>query len=106
MSTVKEIFEKMPGAFKPEAAKGVDAVFQYDITGEGGGKWNIVIKDAKCEIQEGTHPTPSVTLTMEAATFLAMQSKQLNGMQAYMSGKLKVAGNIMLAQTFQQLFAA
>lgn len=104
MPTVKEIFEKMPSAFKPEAAKGVDSVFQYDITGEGGGQWSVIVKDQTCEVKEGMHPSPAVTLTMDSATFLAMQSKQLNGMQAYMSGKLKVTGNIMLAQTFGQLF--
>ena len=104
MPTVKEVFEKMPGTFKPEAAKGVDSVFQYDITGEDGGQWSVIVKDQKCEIKEGMHPSPNVTLTMDSATFLAMQSKQLNGMQAYMSGKLKVGGNIMLAQTLPQLF--
>ena len=104
MSKVKEVFEKMPAAFKPEAAKGVDAIFQYEIEGEEGGNWHVIIKDGTCEVKEGIHDSPSVTLKMSDETFLAMQASTINGMQAYMTGKLKVTGNIMLAQTFPNLF--
>ena len=43
MPTVKETFELMPGRFRPEKAAGVNAVIQYEITGEGGGTWNATV---------------------------------------------------------------
>lgn len=101
---VKEVFSKMPGVFNPGAAQGMDAVFQFEITGEGGGNWNVIIKDGTCEIKEGTHASPSVTLTMSAETWLGMVNKEVNGMQAFMSGQLKASGDIMLAQRIEQLF--
>ena len=101
---VKEIFTNMPSVFNPSAAQGLDAVFQYEITGEGGGNWIVVIKDGACEVKEGTHDSPTVTLTMSAETWLAIVNKQLNGMQAFMNGQLKASGDIMLASQIEQMF--
>jgi putative sterol carrier protein len=41
---------------------------------------------------------------MSSETWLAIVNKELNGMQAFMSGELQVSGDIMLAQQIQQLF--
>ncbi|NNG06364.1 MAG: SCP2 sterol-binding domain-containing protein [Desulfobacteraceae bacterium] len=101
---VKETFDNMASVFNPSAAAGLDAVFQYEITGEGGGNWTVIIKDGACEIKEGTHDSPTTTLSMSAETWLAIVNKQLNGMQAFMSGQLKATGDIMLASRIEQLF--
>ncbi len=101
---VKEVFNKMPDAFNPSAAQGMDAVFQFEITGEGGGSWHVIVKDGACTVGEGPHGSPSVTLTMSGDTWLGMVNKQVNGMQAFMSGQLKASGDIMLAQRIEQLF--
>jgi putative sterol carrier protein len=79
-------------------------VFQFDVTGEGGGNWNITIKDGACQVQEGTHEAPTVTLTMSAETWLGIVNKELNGMQAFMSGQLQATGDVMLASRIEQLF--
>ncbi len=102
--SVKETFDNMASVFNPSAAAGLDAVFQYEITGEGGGNWMVTIKDGACEIKEGTHDSPTTTLSMSAETWLAIVNKQLNGMQAFMSGQLKASGDIMLASRIEQLF--
>jgi putative sterol carrier protein len=104
ITEVKDIFDKMPEVFDADAAQGLNAVFQFEITGDGGGNWNIVIQDGTCEIVEGTHSEPSVTLTMSAETWLGMINKEINGMQAFMGGQLKADGDIMLAQRVEQLF--
>jgi putative sterol carrier protein len=104
IADVKEVFSMMPEAFNAAAAQGLDAIFQLDITGEGGGTWNVVIKDGACQVNEGTHESPNVTLTMSAETWLGIVNRDLNGMHAFLSGKLKASGNIMLAQRIQQLF--
>jgi putative sterol carrier protein len=64
----------------------------------------VVVKDGKCEVNEGTHASPNVTLTMSAETWLQIVNKETNGMQAFMSGNLKASGDIMLAQRIEQLF--
>ncbi len=104
LTDVKEVFDKMPEVFNANAAQGLDVVFQYEITGEGGGNWSVIVKDGTCEVKEGSHDSPSVTLTMSSETWLGMVNKQVNGMQAFMSGQLKATGDIMLAQRIEQLF--
>ena len=102
---IKEVFEKVTGFFNKTAAQGLDAVFQFDITGDEGGMWNVNIKDGVCEVQEGTHDAPTVTFTLSAEDWLAMFNKELNPVQAFMSGQLKVNGDIMLAQRIPELFS-
>jgi putative sterol carrier protein len=105
VTSVKEIFENIARRFNPKAAKGVSAVCQFNITGEGGGNWYIVVKQETCQVQEGTAPSPTVTLSMDSNTWVGMVNKQVSGMQAFMTGKLKVTGDIMLAQRIPDLFA-
>lgn len=104
LTDVKDVFSMMPEAFNAAAAQGLNAIFQLDITGEGGGTWNVVIKDGACQINEGNHESPNVTLAMSAETWLGIVNRELNGMQAFITGKLKASGDIMLAQRIEQLF--
>jgi len=104
LATVQDVFKKMPEVFDADAAQGLDAVFQFEITGDNGGNWNVAVKDGTCEISEGSHDDPSVTLAMSAETWLGMVNKEINGMQAFMGGQLKASGDIMLAQRVEQLF--
>jgi putative sterol carrier protein len=104
LTNVKYIFTKMSEIFNSGAAQGLDVVFQFDITGDGGGNWNVAVKDGTCQIREGTHEAPTVTLSMSCETWLSIVNKELNAMQAFMGGQLKVVGDIMLAQRIPKLF--
>jgi putative sterol carrier protein len=104
LTNVKEVFTRMPEVFNASAAQGLGAVFQFDISGDDGGNWNVTIKEGTCQVQEGSHDSPSVTLSMSGETWLKIVNRELNGMQAFMSGQLKVSGDIMLAQRIEQLF--
>ena len=104
LSSVKEVFDKMPAVFDADAAQVLEAVFQFDITGDEGGQWNVVVQDGACEVHTGTHDSPSVSLAMSGETWLGLVNREVNGMQAFMSGELKAKGDIMLAQRIEQLF--
>jgi acyl dehydratase/putative sterol carrier protein len=104
LSMVKAIFEKMPGIFNAEAAKGVDATFQFNISGEGGGDWYAEIKGGACKVEAGVHPNPTTTIKMDAADFVDMINGKLPAMQAFTSGKLKIGGDIMKSQLITRLF--
>jgi putative sterol carrier protein len=99
-----DIFDAMPGAFNAEAAKGVDVVFQYHISGDNGGDWNCVIKNGACSVNTGVHEEPICTLKISDADFVDMLSGVLPAMQAYTSGKLKIEGDIMKSQLIEKLF--
>jgi NAD(P)-dependent dehydrogenase (short-subunit alcohol dehydrogenase family)/acyl dehydratase/putative sterol carrier protein len=101
---VADVFDYMPQAFVTDAAAGVEVVFQYSITGEGGGDWNCVITGGSCRVEAGPHEKPTCTLEMAAADFLDMMNGKLVAMQAYTSGKLKIDGDVMKSQLIEKLF--
>lgn len=102
--TIKEVIEGMPAQFNAEAAKGMNAVYQYDITGDGGAQFYNEIKDGQLEVKEGTHPSPNITITMTSKDYLDLVNGKLNGQMAFMSGKLKIKGDMSLAMKLQNLF--
>ena len=102
-TALKEIFEKMPGQVNPEAAKGLSCVIQYDLTGDAGTQYHSIFDDGSCTVVEGSHETPSMTMTMEAADFVSLTNGELDGMSAFMSGKLKIGGDMGLAMRMQDL---
>jgi len=53
----------MPSAFKADAAAGVNVVFQYSISGPGGGDWYMIIKDQTCTLEAGTTDSPTTNIT-------------------------------------------
>lgn len=102
--TSGEIFNTLCQHFQAESARGVNTVYQFDITGDGGGQWYVEVHDGTCKVQPGTHANPSVTFTMASSDHVAMFSGRLNPQMAFMSGKLKLKGDITQALKFGQLF--
>jgi len=103
-ATVAEVFARMPEFFRPEKAAGVDVVFQFRISGPGGGDWYVVVKDQACTVSAGVHEKPTTTLKMADEDFLALVAGKLPAMQAFTSGKLKIEGDLMKSQLVQKLF--
>ena len=103
--TVADIFQQMPDAFLADQAGGVEVVFQYNITGDGGGRWHSTIAGGTCEVASGEHEAPTTTIIMAAPDFLALMGGTLNPMQAYTTGKLKIEGDLMKSQLIEKLFS-
>jgi putative sterol carrier protein len=102
--TVKQLIFNHEKAFRPEAAEGVDAVIQYHLTGEEAGDYVITLRDDKCMVMEGVAESPNVVLTSEAHDFADVLLGRANGMQAFMTGKLKLAGDLNLAMKLTSFF--
>ena len=103
-ATIRDIFAQMPSRLDPEAAAGLDVVIQFDLAGDGGGVWHCAISEGACAVSEGAHDGPTMTVTMEAADYVELTSGALDGMTAFMSGRLKIAGDMGLAMKMQSLF--
>ncbi len=102
--TVGQVFEHMPGAFRADRAAGLDVVFQYRISGPGGGDWYVAVKDGRCEVRQGEHAGPTTTIMMSEEDFLSLIQGKLNAMQAFTSGRLKIQGDLMKSQLIEKLF--
>ena len=102
--TVTDLMSKMPGAFIPEKAVGLDAVIQFKFTGTEAGEWYAVIKDGKVNVSHGTHDSPKMTLTADSGDYVKIFTGELDGMSAFMQGKLKLGGDLNLAMKMMQMF--
>ena len=104
-TVLDQIFAGMGEAFLPAKAGSQSAVIQYDIN--VGGQvhtYQLKIAGGKCELAKGAGGPARVTLALGMADFLRLVSGKLNGMQAFMTGKLKLTGDMMFAQIMQGWF--
>jgi putative sterol carrier protein len=102
--TVKQMVFNHEKAFRPDVAEGVNAVIQYRLSGEQAGDYIVTIQDGKCTVKEGIAENPTVTLTADAQDFKDVLLGKANGMQYFMNGKLKLAGDLNLAMKLTTFF--
>jgi putative sterol carrier protein len=102
--TVRQLILNHEKAFMPERAAGVDAVVQYHLTGEEGGDWIITIKDGTCKVAEGVAENPKMTMTADAREFGDILLGKIDGMAAFMQGKLQLKGDLNLAMKLTSFF--
>ena len=100
-----KVFTGMSESFNPEKAAGQQAVVQYEISApDGVHEYAMRIADGRCEIDKGRAESPRVTIRIGLADFLRLITGEANGMQLFMTGKLKVSGDLFFAQTYQSWF--
>jgi putative sterol carrier protein len=102
--TISEFMSRMAAAFVPEKAVGLDAIIQLKLTGAQAAEWYVTIKDGKCTVTQGIAPAAKLTVTADSGDFVKIFTGQLDGMQAFMQGKLKLAGDMSLAMKLLGLF--
>ncbi len=103
--TVEGIFKALPSAFQADRASGVAVVFQFDISGSEGGVWTVSVKEGVCEVFEGGQGSPDTTIKMGDKDFVKLISGELNAMNAFTTGKLKIEGDLMKSQLIEKLFS-
>jgi putative sterol carrier protein len=99
------LFEQMTQRFNPEKAKDVDALIQFDLSGDSGGQYWVRIADGACTAGEGAQENPRITIKASAETWQDVAAGKTNVVNAFMMGKLKVQGDMGLAVKMQQMFA-
>jgi len=104
ITTAQEVFDGLKNV-DPAKVQGINGVFLFDLSGEGGGKWTLTLADGEAKVEEGETASPSVTLLMDAQDFAAMSSGELNAVSAFMQGKIKISGDMSLAMRLQSILA-
>ena len=104
MATIAEIKEGMVEAFQPEKASGVNAIIQFDLTGENGGHFYLNINDGTIDVHDGMADNPKTTIVATTEDYYKVATGELGAMPAVMSGKLKIKGDMGVAMKMQQMF--
>ena len=103
MPTVSEIFGAMSGQLESQDIADMDVTIQFELSGDNGGNWMAVVKDGKANVTEGTADVPTATIKMDGDDFVAMSSGELNAVSAFMTGKIKVEGDLNTVMKFQSM---
>lgn len=104
---VGEVFRRMPERLNESAAASADAVINWEIPSSGGGeadRYTVRVSSGQCIVEEGHHPTPRVSLQMDAVTFLRLVTGNLNPVTAFMAGQITIQGDLMFAASVTTLF--
>jgi uncharacterized OB-fold protein/putative sterol carrier protein len=98
------IVESMVERFRPDKAEGVDMRIGYDLSGKGGGRWTISIRDKTCIVKKGVDTGCTVVMRMDAEVFVDLNLGKLDGATAFSSGKVRIDGDMSAAGATAKLF--
>lgn len=102
--TIQQIMENTPKVFVPEKAEGVNSTVQFDFTGKEASQWVLAIENGTCTSHEGTIENPTMIMTIDSDDYIGIITGKLDAMAAFMQGKVRVKGDMMLAMNFTKYF--
>lgn len=100
--SVSELLHKLPAAFDATAAASESCTIQFNCSSPV----HISIGGGACTVNDGSASGADLTVTMDDDDLVALMKGELNGMTAFMTGKLQVEGDLMLAQRMMSFFDA
>ncbi len=106
VTSVKDVFEKhIPAKLqaKPDVVGKINAIYQFNIGGPGGGTWSVDCTQPGGKVQSGPSANAKCTVAATDQNFLDIVNGKLNAQMAFMSGKLKIQGDMGLAMKLQQI---
>ena len=99
---VNGFFEELERTVDPARIAGIDHSYLFDVTGEG--RWLVEVRDGKLTVTRDPPGGADVEFATSAETFERLANRQQNPMMAYMTGKLKVKGDLDVALELQKIF--
>jgi putative sterol carrier protein len=103
-STPQEVFDAMRTSFRPDAAKGVHARYEWELSGPDGGEWWIEVNDGTYKMGKGKIAHPDVIFRASDKTWVALSNGTLGGVWAFLTGRLRVQGDHGVAKKLGQIF--
>jgi putative sterol carrier protein len=101
----RAVISGMKDNFAAERAQDVHATVTYELSGDGGGVWTLTVAQGSLAVDEGK-PSGNVdaTVRMSAEDFVEVALGNLSAMTGFMTGRIKIEGNPLVAQKLQGLF--
>jgi putative sterol carrier protein len=102
--TCKEIFTKMPEQFDAEAAGDWEAKVVYNVEGDGGGVWTVAVSGGSCSVSDGGADDATATVDTDAETWVGIAEGSVEPTTAFMTGKIRIQGNMADVMKSQKVF--
>ena len=100
-----ELLQMMPLGFNGAGSEGLEAIYQFEISGEENFTACLKISGGQCSYHDGPADKPGVVIKTPADVWLAISKGELDGQQAFMSAKYKVEGDLSLLLRLKSLFS-
>jgi putative sterol carrier protein len=99
--TVQEFFDTLPERVDPAKTAGMNNTYVFDV--QDAGTWTVKVVDGAVQVSDGAEDA-DCTISASEETFSKIVAGESNATSAYMTGKLKIAGDIGAALKLQKLF--
>jgi putative sterol carrier protein len=93
---MNDILSKLANIYESNPAEKFTGNIQVELTGEKSGDWFLAFQDGKCQVFDGKTEQPTLTVSCDSAVFNDLLQGSADPVKAYMSGKIKVTGNVMV----------
>lgn len=103
--TMRDMITGMAMVFNPDEAGDLQAVIQFDVSGDEPGQYYLRIAEGTCAAFEGVHPEPTLAIHTPSEVWLRISQGKLDGTTAMMEGLYSVEGNLGLLIRFDKLFS-
>jgi putative sterol carrier protein len=100
--SVKEFFDGLSSRVDASKTAGMNNTYVFDVAGAG--TWTVAVRDGSVEVSEGDTGEGDVTISSSAENFERIVAGEQNPTTAYMTGKLKIKGDMGAAMKLQKLF--
>src|SRR5690242_2852291 len=100
--TVQEFFDTLPERADTSKIEGMNNSYGFDI--EGAGQWTVKVADGGVNVADGLGDSPDVTISASQEVFEKILAGEQNATSAYMTGKIKLKGDMGAAMKLQKLF--
>ncbi len=102
MMSADQYITAMQRTFQPDQARGLDVTYHLQI--HGAGSWSVAIKDDFYQIEAGTPPAATTTISMSVSDYVDLASGNLDVVAAYQQGQIQISGDLNVARKFVALF--
>ncbi len=100
--TVQEFFETLASRADTSKTEGMNNSYAFDI--EGAGQWTVKVADGSVSVEDGLEEGADCTISASQEIFQKIIAGEQNPTSAYMTGKLKLKGDMGAAMKLQKLF--
>ncbi len=105
METIEDFIKAVPNLIDESKTIGVHAQIQLNLSGDGGGNYYVVVNDGSVRVEKGKLENPQMTLSASTETALELLKGKVNPMNAVMTGKVKIAGDMSVGMKLFKLFS-
>lgn len=96
MTDFNALINSLPAMVDLDEIKDLNGRIHFSLSGQGGGEWGVVLKDGKVSVNQGALADPQLTIKSTTEIAEKLLNGKLNPMMAFMTGKIKITGDMAL----------